>query len=100
VLLVSFYLILYTYTARPPFTPFLLLFACEVFHVLLSAGRRAARTSNVVLRRFMTDLLHSVCCRYTTFITEEYRGSYSDFQQERQLFILQRKIIRWFIDHP
>ncbi len=63
------------------------------------AGRRQARNSNVAIRRFMTDLLHTVSNQYTIFMSEEYRGTYSNYQKERQYFLLHRKIIRWFVNH-
>ncbi len=71
----------------------------RLFFVYISAGRRQARNSNVVIRRFMTELLHTVANHYTLFISEEYRGTYQHYQRERQYSLLHRKIIRWFINH-
>jgi hypothetical protein len=67
--------------------------------LIVAAGRRAAIGSNVVLRRFMVDLLHTVTSQYIIFMSEEYRGSYDHYQRERQFHLLQRKIIRWFINN-
>jgi hypothetical protein len=64
-----------------------------------TAGRRNARGSNVVIRRFMVDLLHTVSGQYIIFMSEEYRGTYRHYQKERQFYLLHRKIIRWFIDN-
>jgi hypothetical protein len=66
----------------------------------LSAGRRAARGANQVLRRFMRDLFQTVCTRYIDFVSSEYRGTLSDFRYERQLTLLQRRIARWYFAHP
>jgi hypothetical protein len=69
------------------------------FLSVIVAGRRAARGSNVVLRRFMVDLLQTITSQYIIFMSEEYRGSYIHYQRERQFHLLQRKIIRWFINN-
>jgi hypothetical protein len=71
----------------------------RLFYFYISAGRRQARNSNVVIRRFMTELLHTVANHYTLFISEEYRGTYLHYQRERQYHLLHRKLIRWFINH-
>ena len=67
--------------------------------IFVTAGRRQARNSNVVIRRFMTELLHTVSNHYTLFVSEEFRGTYQHYQKERRYFLLHRRIIRWFINH-
>jgi hypothetical protein len=72
---------------------------CLIICRFSTAGRRNARGSNVVLRRFMVDLLNTVSSQYVMFISEEYRGTYDQYQRERQYHLLHRKIIRWFINN-